>query len=59
MTTESLGRALRYTAAYRPLLDTPELKGMLRLLDKLAAGDGGYPPAAITPTGLPCRSIRG
>ena len=40
MTTESLGRALRYTAAYRPLLDTPELKGMLRLLDKLAAGDG-------------------
>ena len=40
MTTESLGRALRYAAAYRPLLDTPELKGMLRLLDKLAAEDG-------------------
>lgn len=40
MTTELLGRALRYAAAYRPLLDTPELKGMLRLLDKLAAEDG-------------------
>ena len=40
MTTESLGRALRYTAAYRPLLDTPQLKGLLRLLERLEAGDG-------------------
>lgn len=40
MTMEEMGRALRYTAAYRPLLDTPELQTLRQLLDGLAAEDG-------------------
>ena len=41
MNLEILGRALRSLAAYRPILDTPEMAALRRLLDGLAAEDGG------------------
>ena len=40
MTMETLDRALRGVAAYRPILNTPEIKSLRLLLDRLAAGDG-------------------
>lgn len=40
MTIEAMGRALRRTAAYRPILDTPEMIQLDLLLDRLGGGDG-------------------
>ena len=40
MEINTLGRSLRRAAAFRPMLDTSELKALGRLLDKLAAGHG-------------------
>ena len=40
MTIDTLGRALGTVAAYRPILDTPELTALRQLLDGLARGRG-------------------
>ena len=40
MTIEAMGRALRRTAAYRPILDTPEMRQLDLLLDSLGTGNG-------------------
>ena len=40
MTIEEMDRALRYMAAYRPLLDTPELRTLRQMLDCLTMEEG-------------------
>ena len=40
MTIDTLGRSLKTVAAFRPILNTPELTALSKLLDGLAAGDG-------------------
>ena len=41
MTIETANWALKTLAAYRPILNTEEMAALGRLLDELAAGDGG------------------
>ena len=40
MTTDMLRCALRWVAAYRPVVDEPVMRLALGVLDKLSAGDG-------------------